>query len=810
MTEADADQRKRSAERNFVLSWLNQTNEGNLGNILNESLQRIHSHDYIQKSLKRKIKPVASFDSSIIDEPMRNNLEHDDENTEKKQSEIPDHEGLNPWKSKKTKYDPTLDKDSHQPAPFTEVAFCKRMRHKTREDRYDINKKRMIKHKPVNRTSEKSRRNLRKSNKIHKHVHSFSSKKIGADRLTLRPSNNRGIFKNGRASSPVTRRGIPDLSFSEMEFLRRSSKVSLKENGGRVQARFKNSEKSDEISAYFKASKVSIPLNNNYHLRSPNKMIRQSKSTRKSNGFSNMNIKESILCRGASIELPLHHPSKLLSPQSHSSMNNYSSSTAKVHSSLSENQHGSQNELSNFIRSDRNENFFMEPYNSFKSMTSNYQQLLNKDIVNSNEQANVTLNENMELINLINASSDEKMQQTSNITNIANTCFDAKCNMNYDVELGSKRYNEGDEIKNKNIKYVGPMNMCDSGKGMKMAQKRETVIHWNENILKNLTKPIHIKRPSTTVPILSVSPKNNFSAKKIQNHHDQIDTKLTSSHFDNFYEQEKTEISLSHSPACHLSKKTQRHDLKTFHHDRLSQFEVSKQNLNEKLIWECPFKNIENSKNPPKDEFSNRYTPEISIDKQNEIFNNFQYQSIASPNLLANIFSPGILRQKEHILEEKYQFLSQLEQSLDSNESSYFPGLFSTTNAGFTQPLPLAEDTQSTGRKQKFCDDSDQLEEQSININEKLYYYNYFNDLEVLDKGSLDYIGGENQGFQNETATDLSLLNSSEVHEKPLIATITTPYSTSRPETFEYLLQKNRAVEEHNDLGRFWDVHRGY
>ncbi|KAA8894821.1 hypothetical protein FN846DRAFT_912438 [Sphaerosporella brunnea] len=54
-------------------------------------------------------------------------------------------------------------------------------------------------------------------------IKGFSAETIAKQRITLQPSHKLGIFKNGRASSPVRRRGLPDLTFSEVDFLSKRS-----------------------------------------------------------------------------------------------------------------------------------------------------------------------------------------------------------------------------------------------------------------------------------------------------------------------------------------------------------------------------------------------------------------------------------------------------------------------------------------------------------------------------------------------------------------------------------------------------------
>ncbi|KAF7894120.1 hypothetical protein EAF00_007634 [Botryotinia globosa] len=143
--------------------------------------------------------------------------------------------------------------------------FEKRARHKTREDRYDTKRKSdkaEAVDKPIRTRREKRGDRKTAARKASKDLMSnFASNKIGKDRLTVRPSNGPGIFQNGRASSPPRRRGLPDLAFSEMEFLRRSGRRSQVNDSIMVpKSRAKENKKAaraqDEIDEFFKPSKT--------------------------------------------------------------------------------------------------------------------------------------------------------------------------------------------------------------------------------------------------------------------------------------------------------------------------------------------------------------------------------------------------------------------------------------------------------------------------------------------------------------------------------------------------------------------------
>ncbi|EDO00024.1 predicted protein [Sclerotinia sclerotiorum 1980 UF-70] len=160
--------------------------------------------------------------------------------------------------------------------------FEKRARHKTKEDRYDTkmksNKAEMV-NKPMKTRREKRGDRKKAARKAsHDLMDNFASNKIGLDRLSVsrilvwengnlsfqvRPPNGPGIFQNGRASSPPRRRGLPDLAFSEMEFLQRSSKKSRMNDNivvpkSRVKEKRKAARAQDEIAAFFKPSKTPV------------------------------------------------------------------------------------------------------------------------------------------------------------------------------------------------------------------------------------------------------------------------------------------------------------------------------------------------------------------------------------------------------------------------------------------------------------------------------------------------------------------------------------------------------------------------
>ncbi|KAL8670275.1 MAG: hypothetical protein Q9168_005177 [Polycauliona sp. 1 TL-2023] len=106
--------------------------------------------------------------------------------------------------------------------------YERRSRHKTREDRYDLQKdKKPDKTKDAKSKHKKKRKGVQKSGAVL--MQNFSAGNVETDRLTLKATVPVGLFGKGRASSPIRRKGLPDLSFSEVNFLNHG-KGSQKEN----------------------------------------------------------------------------------------------------------------------------------------------------------------------------------------------------------------------------------------------------------------------------------------------------------------------------------------------------------------------------------------------------------------------------------------------------------------------------------------------------------------------------------------------------------------------------------------------------
>ncbi|KAL8832901.1 MAG: hypothetical protein Q9170_004681 [Blastenia crenularia] len=141
-------------------------------------------------------------------------------------------------------------------------SYERRSRHKTREDRYEFkqgkghkkikNDEKMAQQKPS-----KTKKRVKKSGAAL--MHTFSANNVEAERLTLQNTVPLGLFGKGRASSPLRRRGLPDLTFSELNFLnhrRAQPEEALRSQGEK--SRRKKDKAADteaEISRYFASSK---------------------------------------------------------------------------------------------------------------------------------------------------------------------------------------------------------------------------------------------------------------------------------------------------------------------------------------------------------------------------------------------------------------------------------------------------------------------------------------------------------------------------------------------------------------------------
>ncbi|KAI9642327.1 hypothetical protein NHQ30_009129 [Ciborinia camelliae] len=303
------DQNELSGDNNYVRNWLAQTQNGDIVESLRqpsprtgkishrmlsfskiqaltpprdlESLEeRARKSDYIhtvhksgqnKDTKKLNLKPNkehVSSDSSLLGAPTAPIVKETTKTPQKSRAATHGEETTKTHKHQKNAPS-TMTSSSSQPSVMQQKqeTFEKRPRHKTREDRYDTKKKSNkaeVVEKPIKTRREKKGDRKKAARKASGDLmKNFASNKIGQDRLTTRPSNGPGIFQNGRASSPPRRRGLPDLAFSEMEFLQRSDKKSHVNDTivvpkSRAKEKKKAARKQDEIATFFKPSKTPI------------------------------------------------------------------------------------------------------------------------------------------------------------------------------------------------------------------------------------------------------------------------------------------------------------------------------------------------------------------------------------------------------------------------------------------------------------------------------------------------------------------------------------------------------------------------
>ncbi|KAL5320794.1 hypothetical protein ACEPPN_011604 [Leptodophora sp. 'Broadleaf-Isolate-01'] len=278
-----------SGDSDYVRRWLAQTEcDTNQGEGLvtretsNQEWNRVAHAEYPSRRTprnlaiapgpsKRKRKHDSSSDSSLLEVPIRpqsHQWKQDDPRSISPRR--PENQPTTPRKKQKVaSSDSGLSSHPATPSPPKET-FEKRARHKTREDRYEPRKKEKRQGKIAVEKSSRKKREKRGDRKKaarkagEELMQNFSSKSIAQDRLTIRPSQGPGLFNNGRASSPARRRGIPDLAFSEMEFLRQSRTHQQIDSGDKVKSKSREKEKKraskvqNEISSFFKPSRAPL------------------------------------------------------------------------------------------------------------------------------------------------------------------------------------------------------------------------------------------------------------------------------------------------------------------------------------------------------------------------------------------------------------------------------------------------------------------------------------------------------------------------------------------------------------------------
>jgi hypothetical protein len=131
--------------------------------------------------------------------------------------------------------------------------YERKSRHKTKADKYDL--------KPTSRSRAKEDADTRKTRSTKRPRrksgltlnNEFKASNATEGRLTLKGNGGPGMFQNGKASSSLQKRGLPDLSFSEMKFLSKRQDHQTDSKEGKPISKSKKKEKGlvERISGYF-------------------------------------------------------------------------------------------------------------------------------------------------------------------------------------------------------------------------------------------------------------------------------------------------------------------------------------------------------------------------------------------------------------------------------------------------------------------------------------------------------------------------------------------------------------------------------
>ncbi|MCJ1242917.1 hypothetical protein MMC30_000113 [Trapelia coarctata] len=210
---------------------------------------------------QRKRHRSSSTSSSLEPAALDHVIDGDDENIRKNHnSRNRRHQAVNSHQerhherptsasSRSSESEATLAK---QPRPYE-----RRPRHKTKEDKYELKHGKERK-RPEKEKKKSTRRQSRNSKTGATLLHDFTAENVTSERLTLRPTSKLGLFAKGRASTAVTRKGLPDLAFSEMTFLksRRMTQAELSRDAEnkRLRKGQRAANVDDEISRFFKAT----------------------------------------------------------------------------------------------------------------------------------------------------------------------------------------------------------------------------------------------------------------------------------------------------------------------------------------------------------------------------------------------------------------------------------------------------------------------------------------------------------------------------------------------------------------------------
>ena len=168
---------------------------------------------------------------------------------------------LSPLKQQKRKHTLTEKEDQKDPS----LKYARRARRKTREDRYEY--KGHEDARKIQKINGHSKRSARRKSGMALNAE-FQAPNVDTERLTLKQSTGPGFLSKGRSSDPLSRRGIPDLTFSEMAFLNKRREMDNARFQGTLDSgKSKKHQKSaQDISQYFAQPSEKPPKRRDSHV----------------------------------------------------------------------------------------------------------------------------------------------------------------------------------------------------------------------------------------------------------------------------------------------------------------------------------------------------------------------------------------------------------------------------------------------------------------------------------------------------------------------------------------------------------------
>ncbi|KAI1768348.1 hypothetical protein GGR53DRAFT_462600 [Hypoxylon sp. FL1150] len=223
--------------------------------------QELGSGDARKSARKWAVRSDSSFISGFENSTMP--LKHDPESLRREHGNIPP---VGPLREAGLEHLDASSSTSHINDP---VNFEKRPRRKTREDKYETEKKK--RHREGDNDANHSGHQKKKHKKSEKKtmassknvVNNFTSGAVLNDRITVQPHLKPGLFDNGRTSK---KQPVPDLAFSEMQFLKHQKKGNQPKALSRSRLREKRREdrEMEQVSTFFLPPRAD---GNNHKLR---------------------------------------------------------------------------------------------------------------------------------------------------------------------------------------------------------------------------------------------------------------------------------------------------------------------------------------------------------------------------------------------------------------------------------------------------------------------------------------------------------------------------------------------------------------